>query len=179
MRIVDMDSRFLGEIIKRAVNGKMIRDDILKRSGNKEILLAQTQNFPLHMVIGGIEHLCQRFRIRILLHSLHILPLREELHIEIGDIVRAPEAEIIDSLAVASRNHHIIWNSLHLVIVHMGYRAVTLVPVFDYSAAETHGKCLVCSRDKPSVAAGHPYIGHFNLISVDYLLLEKPVFIAE
>ena len=57
VRVVDMDSDLFTEIAERAVHGKMIRDYALKRRGNKEILLAQTQHFALGRCVCGIKNL--------------------------------------------------------------------------------------------------------------------------
>ncbi len=60
----------------------------------------------------------------------------------------------------------------------MDYFKSAVLPFFADLTAKTHGKRLIRSRNKPCRAVLHPCVGSFNLVSVDYLLAEKPVFIA-
>ena len=127
----------------------MIRNNILKRSGNKKILLAESEYLTFHMLVGRIKKLCKGLCIRILLYRLHILSLRKQIHIEIGHIMRAPETEIVYGKAVSSRYHHIIRNSLNLFIIRVDYVQMVIFPSFRNLSSETDSKSLIVSRNEP------------------------------
>ena len=54
MRVVDMDSDLVGKIIQRTVCAQMVCDNALKRCGDKEILLRETEQLALVVLIRGI-----------------------------------------------------------------------------------------------------------------------------
>ena len=54
MRVVDMDSDLVGKIIQRTVCAQMIGNNALKRCGDKEILLRETEQLALVVLIRGI-----------------------------------------------------------------------------------------------------------------------------
>ena len=54
MRVVDVDSDLVGKIIERSVCAQMIGNNALKRCGDKEILLRETEQLALVVLIRGI-----------------------------------------------------------------------------------------------------------------------------
>ena len=177
MRVVDVNRVLFRKIRKRPVLSKMIRNDILKRGRNEKILLGKPQDLSLHMIVGGIKHLREHLRARILLDRLHVLPLCEELHVEIRDILRLPKAQIVRGKAPVARYHHVVRHRLNLIIIGMRDFQPSALPALRDLAAEADGKGLIRPCDKPALGARHPNIGKLHLISVDDLLLEQTVFI--
>jgi len=92
--------------------------------------------------------------------------------------MRSPQSEKIDSLAARSRYHHIVGYSLHLVAVFVCDAALSALPIFGHMTAEADVYRAIRARIQPCIPAAHPLIGKFYLVSVDYLLLEQPVFVA-
>lgn len=145
----------------------------------KEILLLQPKQFALGVIIGRIEHFRNRLSLGAFFQRLRILPLREERHIEIGDIARTPETKTAHRIAVIAGNHHIIGNRFNLVAVFIGNIAVPVLPFFDDMAAKPDMKNPVGARDEPNLPAGQPNIWQFHLQAVDNLLFKKTIFITK
>ena len=93
MRVIEMDGNLVRQVGKRAVDRHVVADDALAGSGAEEILLCQAEQLALGVVVGGVQHLGDRLGVGILLHRLRVLPLREQTHVEIMDIPRAPQPQ--------------------------------------------------------------------------------------
>ena len=72
MRVVDLDGVVLGEGTYISPDLHMLADDILRRSGNEEILLLEPELLALDMVVSGIKDLGNDLCESPLLHALDI-----------------------------------------------------------------------------------------------------------
>ena len=177
--IVDMDGNLIGKVVQGTIGSQMVADDALQGRRHQEILLGQTEQLAFVVVVRGIQHLGDHFRIGGSFHGLHILPLREQRHIECSGIHRFPQAKHVDCLAAAAGDHHIVGNGTDGFVIVIGDAALAVLPVFVYRPAQPDIKGLVGSGYQPCVAAAHPVIRQFHLVSVDDFLLEQTIFIAD
>ena len=57
MSIVYVDRHLVGQIVDSAVDCHVVADNALDGCGNEEVLLSESEQLTLHVVVGGIEHL--------------------------------------------------------------------------------------------------------------------------
>ena len=82
--IVDVDSNLLVEVLQCAVYVHVAHYDIADGSGAHEVLLAQTQDLALDVVIVGVQDLGDQLRVGVLAHRGVVVAQREAGHIKIG-----------------------------------------------------------------------------------------------
>ena len=179
MRVVDVDGNLVGEICQRAVHREVVAEDALYRRTDEEVLLLQAQQLALGVVVGGVEHLGDGLRLRALRQRLGILPLREQRHVEVGDVARTPQPQTADRIAVRARDHHVVGDSLNLFAVLVADVAVPLRPLLHDLPAKADAEGAVGAGNQPDLAAGQPDVGQLDLQAVDDLLLEETVLIAD
>ena len=179
MRIVDVDGNLIRKVPQRAVAAQVVGNDGLQGCGNEEVLLGQTKQLTLGVVVGRIQNLGEDLRVGILLHCLHVGTLREQVHIEHRGALCLPQAQNVDRLTVGTGDHDVIGNSLDLFVIAVNDIALAVLPGFLDVTAEANGARLVGSRNKNDVTAGQPVVGQLDLLTVDELLLEQTVFIQQ
>ena len=179
MRVVDVDGNLVGKVCKRAVHREMVADDALYRCADEEVLLLQTQQLTLGVVVGGVKHLGNGLRLCALRQCLRILPLCEQRHIEVGDVACAPQTQTADRVAVCTRDHHVVGNGFNFFAVLVADVAVPLGPLLHDLSAETDAERAVGAGNQPDFAAGQPDVGQLDLQSVNDLLLEQTVLVAD
>ena len=179
MRVIEMDGNLVRQVGKRAVDRHVVADDALAGSGAEEILLCQAEQLALGVVVGGVQHLGDRLGVGILLHRLRVLPLREQTHVEIMDIPRAPQPQTADRLGIGAGDHHVVGDCLDLLGVLIGNIAVPVAPLLPDVPAETDAEGAVGARHQPDLAAGQPDVRQFDLDAVHDHLPEQTVIVAQ
>ena len=133
--IVNMDRHLLRQIIQRAVLGQVTVNNILHRGGHQEILLAQAQGLALRRVICRIQHLTDGLCHGRLFHSLNILALIKQTHIQCR-LASRPQAQTSHTVAQTAYIH-IIGHSDHGVAIPHRDGMVLTVPAFIDPAFKT------------------------------------------
>ena len=57
MSVVDVNCYLFGEIVHSTVNSQVLVNNVLNRSGNKEILLTESERFSLGVVVCRVKYL--------------------------------------------------------------------------------------------------------------------------
>ena len=130
MRIVDVDCRHLRKQRQRTIPTLVIGNNALQGRRNKEILLLEAKRFSFIVIIGRIQHLRNKLRLRIFAHDFRIISLREKLHVKLLHGTRTPETKRTDSIGILSRYHHIICNSLHFARIPIDGLHAVVCPLF-------------------------------------------------
>ena len=177
--IVEVDGHLVGQVVQSAVDRHVVTDDGLHRSRAEEVLLGQTEELTLGMIVGGVQHLGNGIGVGSLLHSAGVLSLREQTHVEILDAASLPETEAGHALGLGARDHHVVGNCLQLLgILVDDLHAAVILPLLVDVTAKAYGKDTVGTGYQPHVTAGQPHVGQLYLNTVHDLLLEKTVLVA-
>ena len=177
--VVDVDRDLVGQVVERAVVAQMRLDDGLNGSRHKEVLLFETQHLALDVVVRRIEHLADGLGESLVLQRLDILPLREQVHVEVDRRLRRPKPELVDRRDVIAADVHVIGHRLHDVAVLVVDVEPAVVPMLVDRAAEAHLEGVLFARSEPDVAVFEPLVGHLDLPAVCDLLLEDAVVVSD
>ena len=176
--VIEVDRRKLRQIIKGAVRVQVAAYDVLYGGGNEEVLLCKAQALALVVVIFRIEDLCDGLCHSFLLHSAHIVAAVEELHIKFVGF-RTPDAQHGNALAVHAGNIQIVRDRHNGVIVLMTYGMVVVMPLLFNVAVEVHLNGAFVDLLHPDLAARKPEVRQLRLPTLNELLAENTVFIAQ
>ena len=167
VRIVDLDRVVLAEGADVAPLFDVLAHDVLRGGGDEEILLLETQDLALELLVGGIEHLGDDLGHRALLEALDVLGVGEEIHVELAGALRVPETQLVDLLALIARDQHVARDRDDGRVVGMlGLVVAVAVPVRGDLAAETDLDRIVIARDEPALGREAPVVGDLGLAAV-------------
>ena len=150
--------------------------NVVDGRAGKKILLAQAQNFAIHVVVVRVQHLGDKLGIGVFGNGAAILARVEAAHVEIGRF-GAPQAQLRDACAVVPGHEHIAGHSQHAGIIFVLHIVVRTVPALFNLAVKAHFHSLVGVAFQPNAAAGQPVVGVLFLPAVHNLLLENAVFV--
>ena len=179
MGVVYVDGHLFGQVVEGAVLPQVAAEDILHRGRNQEVLLTQPQALALHVVVLGVEDLADDLGHGVLLHSLDVFALVEEVHVDAVGLVGAPEAQQVDGPAVLARDQHVVGHRPHHRAVGLLDMVVGPVPPFLDMPVKLHVHGRVVPRLQPDAAAGQPELGHLGLPTLHQLLAEDAVVVLD
>ena len=138
----------------------MLFHDVCERSRREEIFLTQAQYLALGEIVVRVKHARD-----VLSRVFSSRSAREIAVVECGKVkflrgFRLPKAQSTDVFGVVADHGHIV---RHGVYCHIGV---------------AHLYSFLAAAHRPRIAEARPIVRFFALKSVNYLLLEKPVFVA-
>jgi len=151
-------------------------NNILHRGGHQEILLAQAQRLALWGVIRRVKYLADGLCHGRLLHSLNILALIKQTHIQCR-LASRPQAQTSHTVAQTTYIH-IIGHSDHGVAIPHSDGMVLTVPAFINPALKTDSLGALLTGHQPNLSAGQPKVRQLRLPAVYQLLLKNAGLIA-
>ena len=156
----------------------MSSHNVCNRRADKEILLLQAKLFALCVIVVGVEDLADSRCIGIERKCVSIVALVKQLHINSRafGLVQTKKA---DTLSAPTRNVHIIGNGIYGIVVLMLEQMIVVFPGFFNLTAKTNLNGSVLTALKPNLAAGKPIVCKLGLPSVNNLLTEDAVFVAD
>ena len=178
MGVVQLDGDLVGQVLQGGVGGQVVLDDVADGGRRQEVLLAQTEDLALNMVVVGVEHLGNQLSRGVLAHGGAVVAQREAGHVEIGGL-GLPQAELCHALAVIALDVHIGGNSHDAVVVQVLDIVEAVVPVLPDLAVEPDLNRLIGVALEPDLAAGQPVVGPLLLPAVHDLLLKDAVLIQD
>ena len=173
--IVDVYSNKTREVIEVAVALVVVACDVLHCCGNKEVLLLQTKDFALLVVVAWVQNFCYHFRLRLLLESAHVFALTKSSKVEWFFGSCRPQTQNANSVCLVTINKHIVWECFHFVAVNLLVDWAFVRPNFLYKTAKTHYLYLVGTFFEPNFATGQPVVWKFSLPAINNFLLEETV----
>ena len=179
MRIVDVNSDLVCQIVKGMVFLIMLFQNALQRSRDQQILLLQTQTLALNMVVCRIKHLGNRLCHCIAFQCADIITAGEGCHVKALRQFGAPKNQAVHALTVISGDKQIMRHGNHRIIADLCDLELSVVHPLADLAAETDLDRIVFSRTEPDIAHFEPVIREFHLPAIDDLLAENAEFIAD
>ena len=179
VRVVDMNGDAVREPGKRAVGRVIVAENTLQRRRNEEVLLRQTKQFSLVVVVGRIELLRDLLGAAGLFKRFDVGPLRREAEGRHRRLLRFPEPERVDGVGGRAGDHQIVGDGAHFVVFGVRDLELSVFPTLADLPAETDRHTLFGTRDQPRAAVFDPLIGNLDLFSVDEFLTEKPVLVEQ
>ena len=176
--IVQLDGDLVAQILQRAVGGQVVLDDIADGSGRQEVLLAQTQDLALDVVIVGVQDLGDQLRVGVLAHRGVVVAQREAGHIEVRGLC-LPQAQLGNALAVVALHIHIRGDSHDAVVVGVLDIVEAVIPVLVDLAVKADLDGLIGVALQPDLTAGQPVVSALLLPAVHDLLLEDAVLVQD
>ena len=178
MGIVELDGHLVGQVVQRAVLVQVVAHDVRDGSGRQEILLAQTQDLTLGVVVVGIQDLGDQLSGSAVADGGVVVAGVEAAHVEAGRL-GLPQTQLGHTGRAVTGHIHIVGHSDDAVVVLVLHMMETAVPGLDGLAVKADLLGLVGVALDPHLTAGQPVIGSFLLPAVHDLLLEDTVFIQD
>ena len=179
MGVVELHRGLGREAAQLAVGGKMPLDQILQRSGDEEIFLAQPQFAPRGAFIVRIEEFADRLGARLLGAGRDIVAGVEDIEPERIRRVRRPQPQRVDALAAPTHDRGVVGHRLYRFRrTPGGTIAAAVVDVLDM-AAEMHVVDHLRPLEFPGVAEAEPLVGIFLLPAVRDDLAEQAEIVAD
>ena len=180
MGVVQLERHFIRQFVEIGVVFLETLHNALYRRGNEEILLTQTQFFPLNMFIGRVQHVCHGACQQFFFGCFLVIAFVEEFQIQF--ILRPcfPQTQCIYGVIAIADNRIVIRHSDNRLIIFL-YETVFSV-AFGHSAniaAEFDFYSVFISLDAPRVAVFQPVIGRFHLITVFDFLFKNTIVVAD
>ena len=178
MGVVDVDGDLIRQVFQRAVLGQVVLGDIPDGRGRQEILLAQTEDLALDVVVVGVQHLADELGVGALGDGAAVLARVEAVHIEAGRL-GLPQAQLGNAVGIVPGHIHVAGYGDDAGIVFVLHMVVYAVPALLDLSVKAHLHGLVRMAFQPHAAAGQPVVGAFLLPAVHDLLLEDAVFVQD
>ena len=180
VRVIYLDDVVLGEAADIAPGADVLAHDVLRGGGNEEVLLLETQELALGMVIRGIEHLGDDLGHGALLKALDVRALGEKVHIQRVRAHRVPKAQGVDLLCAVAGNKHIARQGDDGGVAGvLGVIVAEAVPARGDLTAEADLDLVLMAGDQPALGRGAPVVGDLGLAAVLKLLLEHAQLVAD
>ena len=175
---VEMDEHLVRERLPAGVRLLVAAEDVLERTGDEEILLAEAEFLAGRRVVVGVEDLGEVLGEHLRLDGLDVRALVEVGEVELVYGLRAPEAEGVHGVAVAD-DRQIVRNALDLLRRLPAPLLAALGIGIDDASAEMHDLRMLGALHLPGIAVLEPGIGLFDLVAVDDLLAEDAVVVSK
>src|SRR5210317_693393 len=180
MRIIELGCEIVKQVVQVIVELQMNPNHVLQRTGDKKILLLESQLLALKLFIIGIEHLGYGFRFYLVFHSSVIVTLIEVIKIKGLVGLRAPQAQQIDVIYLIAGYGGIIGYSSHSPSRNPANSPESVIGDICLSVtAEPHVTAEIRFFYLPGIAWMQPSITDLLLPAVNNFLIENPVFIAD
>ena len=170
----------LGERLDIAPLADVLAHNVLRGRGDEEVLLLETQDLALDVLIGRVEDLGYDLGHSALLHALDIFALGEEVHVERVGAFRIPQAQGVYLVSAVTRDEHVardgddggITGVFGVIVPHV-------VPVRGDVPAEADLDGVLPAGDEPALGRGAPVVGDLGLAAVLKLLAENSQLVAD
>ena len=170
----------LGERLDIAPLADVLAHNVLRGRGDKEVLLLETQDLALDVLIGRVENFGYDLGHSALLHALDIFALGEEVHVERVGAFRIPQAQGVYLVSTVTRDEHVardgddggITGVFGVIVPHV-------VPVRGDVPAEADLDGVLPTGDEPALGRGTPVVGDLGLAAVFKLLAENSQLVAD
>ena len=179
MGLVEMDEHLLRQHVPAVVVHAEAAEDVAHRTGDKEVLLLQTQLLARHRVVVRVENLCEILCENLILHRSDVRSLVEVRKIEFVKRTCAPQTKCVDGMLV-SYDRQIVRNALNgdsRIPCPLEF-SVGVTPALDMTA-ERHSLRIFRPFDFPWISILEPVIRLLHLLPIDYLLAEYAVVVAD
>ena len=154
----------------------MLLDDVADGSGGQEVLLAQTQNLALYVVVVGVQDLADQLGGGVLGDGAAVIARVEAAHIKVRGL-GLPQAQLGHAVSIVALHVHIAGHGQNAVVVHVLHVVEVAVPGLLDLAVKANFHGLVGVALQPDLAAGQPVVGPLLLPAVHDLLLEDAVLV--
>ena len=178
--VVYLDDVVLGETADIAPCADVLAHDVLCGGGDEEVLLFETQELALGMIVRGIKHLRDDLGHGALLKAFDICALGEKVHVQRVRAHRVPKAQGVDLLRAVAGDEHIARQGDDGGVAGvLGVVVAEAVPARGYLTAETDLDLVLVAGDQPALSRCAPIVGDLGLTAVFKLLLEHAQLVAD
>ena len=178
MGIVQLDGDLVRQVVQRAVLVQVVLQDVGDGRGREEVLLAQTQDLTLGVVIVGVQDLGNQLGRSRLADGGVVVAGVEAAHIKAGGL-SLPQTQFGNAVAAVTGHIHIVGHGDDRVIILVLDVVEAALPGLDSLAVKTDLLGLIGMALDPDLTAGQPVVGSFLLPAVHDLLLENAVLIQD
>ena len=179
MRIVELDRDLVGQGGEVGVIRRKVRQDVLDRGRDEEILLPQPQLAAHLGRVIRVQDFRQVLGLGFLLHGPDVVALVEVAQVEIAGGLGRPQPQVVDGLAAKAGNRRVVGHGHHvLCVLPLVTRLVIVATDQNGCALELHPVDDVGAGKLPRVAEAQPVVGMLDLPALFDLLGEHAVFVA-
>src|SRR4051812_19367399 len=108
MRIVELNRNRLRQILELTPLREMLREHVLERGADKEVLLLEAQLFALRRRIVRIQHAREILRFDLIGNCRRVVTGVERLDLERRDAATGPQSQMIHRRAAIAGNEHVV-----------------------------------------------------------------------
>ena len=180
MGVVELDRDLLREVFPVLVGPAEAADDVLERTGDKEVLLEQAQFLAALGLVVRVENLRDGFAVVLFAHGFLVTAAVEGLEIELLRRSRFPEAQEVHRVGAVAGHRNVVGNADQFLPAHPARDVVAAVveDVLDVAIDLDLGGVLG-PDDLPRRSVLHPCVGKLDLVAIAKFLLEEPVLVMD
>ena len=155
-------------------------DHVLQGTGNKKILLLQTQLLSLKRLIVRVENFCDVLCHDLVMHGAVVVTHIKLLKVEGFTCFRFPEAQGIGGVDLISKDSHVVRNTLDDLRRNPAHAIAALIVGISFCVtAEAHFNGCLRTRYFPGVAQAQPFVCDFDLPAILNLLAKDAEFVPD
>ncbi len=177
--VVELDRHLVRQLVQAVVGALVAAQDVVDRGADEEVLLLQAQLPALGGVVLGVEHLGDALRQRLLLHRASVVPVVEDLEVEVVGGLGRPEPQVVDRVVVVAGHRHVVGHGLHLLGLDPAAAQLAVDLLLLHAAVKVDRHGALVAGDLPDVAQAQPGVGVLHLPAVLQPLLEDAELIAD
>ncbi len=177
VRVVELDSDFLGQRVPIVVVATKPADEVREGTGDQEIFLHETQTLPPGGRVIRIEYAGQARRLERLRDRTDELAVAEFLEIKIVRGTGSPEAQRVDRPASVTHDRPIVGYADEVRRLAHDRSQVSAADLIGAIEPDCH--FLVRPGHLPRVLAAQPVVGLFLLPAIPENLPEHAVLVAQ
>mmetsp|Transcript_31107 Transcript_31107/g.61073 ORF Transcript_31107/g.61073 Transcript_31107/m.61073 type:complete len:763 (+) Transcript_31107:282-2570(+) len=157
-----------------------ITEQVLKRCADKEVLLLQAQDLPSSLIIVGVENRGEVLGFPAVVNGISIAEVVEGCEIKLLAGKSPPQPKVVGVECVKARDGVVVSHGLDDLSTDPPLTpAALLIAVIFNAATEADRVRHVRPRDLPRHRLGEPVVWLLDLPSVNDVLLENAVFVAD
>ncbi len=178
--VVELDGRRVRQVEQVLVHVQVAAQQVLQRSRDEEVLLAQAQFLARLGAVSRVQHPRDAFSPCHLGHRPQVVTGIETFQVQLFQRPRTPQAQGIDAGPAPTDHRSVVGHRPHGLArpPHLALLAVGVVHRFD-AAAKADGVDHLGALELPGVAEVQPVLGLLLLPAIDHGLAEKPVLVAD
>ena len=180
VRVVELDDDGVLEVLEVVSCVPEARENVLKRGGDEEILLFETELLALVVVVVRVEHAGDVLVQAGLEVGADVVSLVELREVESVERFGGPQAERVHGVVAVAWDRGVVGHGLHVLRVDpsAAVRVGVVADLLDM-AAELDDAGELGTADLPRVAAAEPVVRLLDLVAVLDDLLEDAVVVAD
>mmetsp|Transcript_35289 Transcript_35289/g.76152 ORF Transcript_35289/g.76152 Transcript_35289/m.76152 type:complete len:380 (-) Transcript_35289:81-1220(-) len=157
-----------------------LAQEILQGGAHEEVLLLQSQELALVLVVVGVEDSREILGLASVVDSLRVAELVECLEVKLLGRKGPPKSQVVGIVGVEARDGIVIGHGLDDLATDPASPPATLVVrVVLNAATEAHWVGHIRTRDLPRHGLGKPVVGLLDLPTVDDVLLEDAIAVSD